>query len=156
MAITPITDSAELKEFCRRQSRASYVTVDTEFLRDTTYWPVLCLVQIAGPEEAAAIDALADGLDLDPLYRLLADESLPGPLRQLVNAMEGRITVDSMPGRGSTFRFPVRFANATGGPPRAALPVPTVEPRHLLGRQPRLQPFPLLAGKLSSVSHTVC
>jgi ribonuclease D len=71
MAITPITDSAELKEFCRRQSRASYVTVDTEFLRDKTYWPILCLIQVAGPEEAAVIDPMAEGIDLAPLDRLL-------------------------------------------------------------------------------------
>lgn len=71
MAITPITDSVELKEFCRRQSRASYITVDTEFLRDKTYWPILCLIQIAGPEEAAVIDPMAKDIDLTPLDRLL-------------------------------------------------------------------------------------
>jgi ribonuclease D len=71
MTITPITDSEELKEFCRRQSRASYVTVDTEFLRDKTYWPILCLVQVAGPEEAVVIDPMAKGIDLAPLDRLL-------------------------------------------------------------------------------------
>ena len=71
MAIIPITDSAELKEFCRRQSRASYVTVDTEFLRDKTYWPILCLVQVAGPDEAVVIDPMAKDIDLTPLDRLL-------------------------------------------------------------------------------------
>jgi len=71
MTITPITDSEELKEFCRRQGRASYVTVDTEFLRDKTYWPILCLIQIAGPEEAVVIDPMAKGIDLAPLDRLL-------------------------------------------------------------------------------------
>jgi ribonuclease D len=71
MTITPITDSEELKEFCRRQGRASYVTVDTEFLRDKTYWPILCLVQVAGPDEAVVIDPMAKGIDLAPLDRLL-------------------------------------------------------------------------------------
>jgi ribonuclease D len=71
MTITPITDSEELKEFCRRQGRASYVTVDTEFLRDKTYWPILCLVQVAGPEEAVVIDPMAKDIDLAPLDRLL-------------------------------------------------------------------------------------
>ena len=73
MGLTTITDSAELKAFCRRQSNTPFITVDTEFLRDKTYWPVLCLVQVAGPEEAVAVDTMADGLDLVPLYRLLTN-----------------------------------------------------------------------------------
>ena len=76
MAIIPITDSAELKDFCRRQSSAPYITVDTEFLRDKTYWPILCLVQVAGPEDAVVIDAMADGLDMAPLYDLLIDPNV--------------------------------------------------------------------------------
>ena len=69
--MTLITDNRTLADFCARLSDAPYVTVDTEFLRDTTYWPRLCLVQVGGPEEVAAIDALADGLDLQPLFALL-------------------------------------------------------------------------------------
>ena len=64
-----ITETAELAAFCQRRSGAAFVAVDTEFMRDKTYWPQLCLVQVAGPEEAAAIDSLAPGLDLTPLYR---------------------------------------------------------------------------------------
>jgi len=75
-AMTLITETSELAAFCTRQAGADFIALDTEFLRDTTYWPVLCLVQIAGPDEAVAIDTLAKGLDLAPLYRLLADESL--------------------------------------------------------------------------------
>lgn len=66
-----IADSATLAEFCSRLADAPFVTIDTEFLRDKTYWPILCLVQLAGPNEAAAIDALAEGLDLTPLFELL-------------------------------------------------------------------------------------
>jgi ribonuclease D len=53
---------------------ADFIAVDTEFMRERTYWPILCLVQVAGPEEAAAIDALAPEIDLAPLWALLADE----------------------------------------------------------------------------------
>jgi ribonuclease D len=72
-----LIDSADaLAAFCRRQAQASFVTVDTEFMRDKTYWPQLCLVQIAGPEEAAAIDPLAPGMDLGPLFALMADTAV--------------------------------------------------------------------------------
>ena len=74
--MTLISDTADLAAFCDRQAGADFIALDTEFLRDTTYWPKLCLVQIAGPEEAVAIDTLAEGLGLAPLYRLLADTSL--------------------------------------------------------------------------------
>jgi ribonuclease D len=71
--MTVLASTADLAAFCQRQAAASYIAVDTEFMRDKTYFPQLCLVQIAGPEEAAAIDTLAPGIDLAPLYELLAD-----------------------------------------------------------------------------------
>jgi ribonuclease D len=71
--MTLIADNAELARFCARQSTAPYIAIDTEFMRDRTYWPKLCLVQIAGPEETAAIDTLAPDLDLGPLFDLMAD-----------------------------------------------------------------------------------
>ncbi|MEM7221522.1 MAG: ribonuclease D [Pseudomonadota bacterium] len=74
--MTLITDSESLAAFCRRQEDTEFVTVDTEFLRDNSYWPKLCLVQIAGPEEAVAVDTLAEGLDIDPLVALLCDETI--------------------------------------------------------------------------------
>jgi len=74
MPIPPITDTESLAALCARLSSAEYVTVDTEFMRENTYWPILCLVQLAGPDEAACIDALAPGLDMTPLYELMADE----------------------------------------------------------------------------------
>ena len=67
-----IDTSDALAAFCRRQAHASYITVDTEFIRDKTYFPQLCLVQIAGPDEAAALDPLAPGMDLAPLFELMA------------------------------------------------------------------------------------
>jgi len=71
-----ISDSEALAAFVGRQAGSEFVTIDTEFMRDRTFWPVLCLVQVAGPEEAAAIDALAPGIDLAPLYALLADPAI--------------------------------------------------------------------------------
>jgi ribonuclease D len=68
-----ITDSATLANLCARLSDAPFVCVDTEFMRESTYWPQLCLVQIADTEEAAAIDPMAPGLDLQPLLDLLVD-----------------------------------------------------------------------------------
>jgi ribonuclease D len=68
-----ITESDALAAFCERQRQAGYVAVDTEFMRERTYWPILCLAQVAGPDEAAAIDALAPGIDLAPLLSLMAD-----------------------------------------------------------------------------------
>jgi ribonuclease D len=73
-AMTLIDTNDALAAFCARQMEATYITVDTEFLRDRTYWPQLCLVQVAGPETAAAIDPLAPGIDLAPLYALMANE----------------------------------------------------------------------------------
>jgi ribonuclease D len=69
--ITMISETEALAAFCERQRHAEFITVDTEFIRDKTYWPRLCVVQVAGPEEAVAIDALAEGLDLAPLLELL-------------------------------------------------------------------------------------
>ena len=68
-----ITDSEELADLCSRLAQSEFVTVDTEFMRENTYWPELCLVQIANEEEAAAIDPMAPGLDLSPLLELLTN-----------------------------------------------------------------------------------
>ena len=69
-----ITSQDELIAFCDELAQADFVTVDTEFLRESSYWPKLCLIQAAGPHGAAAIDPLAPGIDLAPFYALLADE----------------------------------------------------------------------------------
>jgi ribonuclease D len=74
MKIHPlITTSEALAELCGRLAKADFVCVDTEFMREYTYWPELCLIQIADSEEAAAIDPLAKGLDMSPLLDLLVD-----------------------------------------------------------------------------------
>ena len=74
--MTLITDSAALQRFIAELDDEPYVAVDTEFMRDRTYWPQLCLVQIGTSRTAVAIDALAEGLDLEPLYRLMTDERI--------------------------------------------------------------------------------
>ncbi len=68
-----ITDSESLLALCERLSRSEFVAVDTEFMRENTYWPDLCLIQIGNQEEAAAIDPKAEGLDLTPLLNLLVN-----------------------------------------------------------------------------------
>ncbi|HXH52946.1 MAG TPA: ribonuclease D [Sphingomicrobium sp.] len=73
MKIHPlITDSAKLAELVQRLSSQPFVAVDTEFMRENSYWPDLCLIQVASPEEAAAIDPKAD-IDLKPLLDLLVE-----------------------------------------------------------------------------------
>jgi ribonuclease D len=71
-----ICDTPTLDAFCSRLSQASFVTVDTEFMRERTYWPQLCLIQLAGPDEAAAVDALAEGIDLAPVFALMEDRRI--------------------------------------------------------------------------------
>jgi ribonuclease D len=74
MQIHPlISDSESLKSLCERLSRSDFVAVDTEFMRENSYWPDLCLVQVGNEEEAAAIDPKADGIDLKPLLDLMVD-----------------------------------------------------------------------------------
>jgi ribonuclease D len=74
--MTLIADSAELAAFCKRQAKAEFITVDTEFMRDSTYWPKLCLAQVGGPQEAAAIDTLAPDIDLAPLLELMKNSKV--------------------------------------------------------------------------------
>ncbi len=68
-----ISDSDGLAALVERLAAAPFVAVDTEFMRENTYWPDLCLLQIASTEEAAAIDPKAEGIDLQPLLDLLVD-----------------------------------------------------------------------------------
>ena len=68
-----ITTTDALADLCDRLGKGDFVCVDTEFMRENTYWPELCLVQIGDEHEAAAIDPLADGIDLKPLLDLLCE-----------------------------------------------------------------------------------
>ena len=71
-----VTSTDALAAFCARAAKFDFVTVDTEFLRETTYWPKLCLLQAATPDEAILVDPLADGLSLQPFFELLANRNV--------------------------------------------------------------------------------
>src|SRR5512139_1464876 len=75
-AMDLITTTDELAAVCARAAKHPFVTVDTEFLRETTYYPLLCVAQMASPDEAVVIDALAPGIDLTPFYQLMANEKV--------------------------------------------------------------------------------
>ena len=74
--MTPITTTAELAAFCDKIKGQPFVAVDTEFMRETTYWPKLCLIQAAAPSAEATIDPLAEGLDLEPFLQIMRDPSI--------------------------------------------------------------------------------
>lgn len=71
-----ITTTSQLAAVCDRLAKHSVVTVDTEFLRETTYYPLLCVIQLASSEDAVVIDALASGIDLKSFFDLMANESV--------------------------------------------------------------------------------
>ncbi|WP_293880187.1 ribonuclease D [Sphingomonas sp.] len=70
-----ITDTATLTEFCIRMAKSRFIAVDTEFMRENTFWPDLCLIQVADEHEAAAIDPKADGIDMRPLLDLMTENA---------------------------------------------------------------------------------
>jgi ribonuclease D len=74
--MTPITTTAELEAFCDKVKGQPFVAVDTEFMRETTYWPKLCLIQAATLTAEAVIDPLAEGIDLEPFCKILRDEKI--------------------------------------------------------------------------------
>lgn len=71
-----VTDSAALKAFCAELEKGRYVALDTEFIRDQTYWPRLCLIQAASPDVEGIIDPLAADIDLAPFHKLLANKKV--------------------------------------------------------------------------------
>ena len=71
-----ITENHLLEQFCERVSRSDFITVDTEFIREKTFWPELCLIQLGAPKETAIIDPLAKDLDLAPVFSLMENSNL--------------------------------------------------------------------------------
>jgi ribonuclease D len=72
----PITTTKELAAVCKRMAKHPFVTVDTEFLRETTYFPILCVAQMATTDEAVVVDAQAEAIELDPFFELMANEKV--------------------------------------------------------------------------------
>jgi ribonuclease D len=75
-SLQPIATTSELADVCRRMAKFPFITIDTEFLRETTYYPLLCVAQMASPDEAVVVDALAPGIDLAPFFALMADDKV--------------------------------------------------------------------------------
>jgi ribonuclease D len=71
-----ITTTEELVEVCAYMARHAFITIDTEFLRETTYYPLLCVAQMASPDQAVVVDALAADINLTPFFALMADEKV--------------------------------------------------------------------------------
>ncbi len=103
----PITRSSHLASLCERLADETFVTVDTEFMRDRTYWPKLCLVQLAGANESAAVDALAPELDLAPLAALM---NAPRPLKVMHAARQDLEIFWRLSGRLPTALFDTQIA----------------------------------------------
>ncbi|MDJ0930816.1 ribonuclease D [Breoghania sp.] len=74
--MTPITKTSDLAAACSRFAKFDFVTVDAEFMRESAFWPKLCLIQLAGPEDAVIVDHMANGIDLSPFFDLMRDESV--------------------------------------------------------------------------------
>lgn len=71
-----IETTAALEDACRALAQSDFITIDTEFLRETTFWPQLCLIQMASPEVEALVDPLAKGIDLKPFFELMANPNV--------------------------------------------------------------------------------
>ena len=71
-----IETTAALQEACAKLAQSDFITIDTEFLRETTFWPELCLIQMASPDMEVIVDPLAKGLDLAPFFELLANSEV--------------------------------------------------------------------------------
>lgn len=74
--MTLITTTVDLNAFCARAKSNPYITVDTEFVREATYWPELCLIQVGLKDEAVAIDPLSESIDLSAFFKLLQNEKI--------------------------------------------------------------------------------
>lgn len=109
-----VTQSDELADVCASLRQAPFVAVDTEFMRETTYWPVLCLVQAAGGDTEVIIDPMADGLDLGPLLDLMLDDSVLKVFHAARQDMEIFVKMAMDAGRGMRAPGPVFDSQVAG------------------------------------------
>ena len=100
--MTPITNTNDLIAFCEAIKSAPFITVDTEFMRETTYWPKLCLIQAASEDHAAIIDPLAADLDMKPFLDILADEKVLKVFHACRQDMEIFVNLGVLPTKGLT------------------------------------------------------
>ncbi len=107
-----VADTGSLRALCERLAASRYIAVDTEFMRDRTYWPRLCLVQLASSDEAAAVDALAPDVDLAPLTDLMSD---PGVLKVFHAARQDIEIFYHLDGRVPTPLFDTQVAGMVCG-----------------------------------------
>ena len=71
-----VKTTADLATACTDLAKSEFVAVDTEFMREQTFWPHLCLIQLAGPEHEFIVDPLAEGIDLSPFWQLMGDTNV--------------------------------------------------------------------------------
>jgi ribonuclease D len=110
--MTPITSTADLAAFCARLEGQAFVAVDTEFMRETTYWPKLCLIQAAAPGGIeATIDPLAEGLDLTPFLAVMRDKSV----LKVFHAARQDVEIFNNLGAIPTPLFDTQIAGMAGG-----------------------------------------
>jgi ribonuclease D len=96
--MTPITTTADLAAFCERLNTQPFVAVDTEFMRETTYWPKLCLIQAEGPDgDGAVIDPLAEGLDMSPFLALMTNPKIMKVFHAARQDLEIFVNLGAMP-----------------------------------------------------------
>ena len=95
--MTTITTTAALAAFCNELKGQPFIAVDTEFMRETTYWPKLCLIQVASPDTEACIDPLAEDIDLEPLLEILRDPSVLKVFHAARQDVEIFNNLDAMP-----------------------------------------------------------
>jgi len=110
--MTPITSTADLADFCARLEGQAFVAVDTEFMRETTYWPKLCLIQAAAPGGIeATIDPLAEGLDLSPFLEVMRDTQV----LKVFHAARQDVEIFNNLGAIPTPLFDTQIAGMAGG-----------------------------------------
>ena len=143
-----VTSSDDLTPACQRLSTSDFVAVDTEFMREQTFWPQLCLIQLASPDDALIVDPMAPGLDLSPFWELMGNESVVKVFhaaRQDIEIVYARAGLVPHPvfdtqvaamvcGFGECVSYVNLVKSVTGRRPRQVLALHRLEPAPAVGR----------------------